>query len=1017
MNQWVKTGLDKQTAPESRGDAVALIKKTMKGLRDNGSLRPALSTADAKAASPSPLTTKDLLADAPLLTVSADALPSEPEPAFTALHAFQAQDGLNPYWGLVADSSGWLYGVTDNETGWDSEGSIFKIRSDGTQYTILKFPTDLNGQGAEPVGTPVLSKDQKTLYGMMNYGGLNQDQDDNGTIFSMGVDGSNFHILYSFVDGSISACVGSQSNCVDGDSPWGSLVVDDTTNPATLYGTTKWGGADDKGTVFSIRADGSGYTQLYAFTGDSLLATPSQCMNSADGGICKGGSRPLGYLALKGHELYGLTRRGGTDRLVETSWGSWTTTYGTIFKLKLNLAADAGAAIYSSVEYTQLYDFGARADLPTEADGGMPSCAGQKCKEGHTPGDQSGLVFGADQKTLYGTTSYGGSDDRGTVFSIESDGSNYKQLRAFTSGDLNLTQCAGAGTTRCEDGAYPEGRLTVHGGVLFGTTSGGGEFDIDSDSFGNHGLVFRLDTTASATAAAYKIVYPFRGDLEGSEPQGDLLSYGDKLYGVTVSGGSNDEGTLFAIDPKATPGDAGAPARTLTTYHAFGSENGGENPTSELAFSDDETTLYGTTRTSLFSISATGENHTTLLPSNWGGKPIGGLVRVSHQLYGVGTARGSPLASRMPIGDLSNLSDHSLAHEPTGSLVYDGYGRLWGTTDSGGTENKGYVFSCDTTVADFTCTGPLYSFSDASPVGSPIVDPSSTRTKTVLYGMTLNSVYTIDYSHDTPTAKFVVNWTFGTEPTTCAERDTARACVDGDVDGVDPQGSLLVDKGSDGRTTVYGTTALGGAYDNGTFFSIAFPATGSPTYRQWHAFGGTHNDGIRPRGSLVKMGDAIYGVTKHGGQKGQGTIYRVSLAPGAVAPYERILSAFSRDYGTAPIVGANPTGGLIASKDGTTLFGTTEHGGENGASDGIIFSFKPANHIASGSNSVDEGTDGGSPGSIVTPGAGASPAAATSSSCSLGVPRADRRGAAFAICAAFAIGIGIRRTRRRSIGA
>ena len=77
----------------------------------------------------------------------------------------------------------------------------------------------------------------------------------------------------------------------DGSGPHGGLTLSGN----TLYGTTSAGGSSGNGTLFAINIDGSGFTNLYSFTG---------------GGD---GANPQADLVLSGNILYGTTASGGSS--------------------------------------------------------------------------------------------------------------------------------------------------------------------------------------------------------------------------------------------------------------------------------------------------------------------------------------------------------------------------------------------------------------------------------------------------------------------------------------------------------------------------------------------------------------------------------------------------------------------------------------------------------------------------------------------------------------------------------
>jgi uncharacterized repeat protein (TIGR03803 family) len=120
----------------------------------------------------------------------------------------------------------------------------------------------------------------------------------------------------------------------------------------------------------------------------------------------------------------------------------------------------------------------------------------------------------------------------------------------------------------------------------------------------------------------------------------------------------------------------------------------------------------------------------------------------------------------------------------------------------------------------------------------------------------------------------------------------------------------------------YGTTSQGGANSDGTIFEYN-TLTGMETLV--YSFGVNSNDGTDPVGSLILVGDTLYGTTENGGGSlNDGTLFAYDLSTDT----ESVLHAFQ---GTD---GANPTGDLLAVGD--TLYGLASNGGTHG--DGVIFS-------------------------------------------------------------------------------
>jgi uncharacterized repeat protein (TIGR03803 family) len=317
-----------------------------------------------------------------------------------------------------------------------------------------------------------------------------------------------------------------------------------------------------------------------------------------------------------------------------------------------------------------------------------------------------GLVLSSDGE-LYGTTVYGGVDNRGTVFSITPNG-NLTTLHAFD------------GT----DGSYPYGPL-VQGtdGKLYGTTSEGGS---GSCNFFGCGTVFSITTGGVLT-----ILHNFQG-ADGSDPFGGLIQGTDgKFYGTTYSGGpSGSDGTVFSIT-------AGG---TLTTLYDFCSQSNctdGRGPYAGLIQGSDGK-LYGTTVEggtgpfpgtgsdcgTLFSIT-TGGVLTTLYNFHGadGNRPYGALIQGTDGMF-YGTTKqggddrnGGTIFSIASTGALTTLHRFLVVdgENPYGGLIQDTNGTFYGTTAAGGANLAGTVFSLSVGLGPFVETLPAF-----GKVGTPV---------------------------------------------------------------------------------------------------------------------------------------------------------------------------------------------------------------------------------------------------------------------------------------------------------
>jgi uncharacterized repeat protein (TIGR03803 family) len=136
-----------------------------------------------------------------------------------------------------------------------------------------------------------------TLYGTAEGGGTNSA----GTVFAYTL-GVGFKVLHYFT----SDLTGTNH---DGAFPFTGLVLSSN----TLYGVTLQGGTNGFGVVYAVNTDGTGFTNLYNFTGGS------------------DGQYPTGPLALWGNTLIGAAQGGtstnGTLFAIRTSGQGFTNIY------------------------------------------------------------------------------------------------------------------------------------------------------------------------------------------------------------------------------------------------------------------------------------------------------------------------------------------------------------------------------------------------------------------------------------------------------------------------------------------------------------------------------------------------------------------------------------------------------------------------------------------------------------------------------------------------------------------
>jgi uncharacterized repeat protein (TIGR03803 family) len=221
------------------------------------------------------------------------------------------------------------------------------------------------------------------------------------------------------------------------------------------------------------------------------------------------------------------------------------------------------------------------------------------------------------------------------------------------------------------DGAAPTGSLIVDGtGNLYGTTGYGGSGTcILLGGNGGCGTVFELSPpTVTGGAWTETILYNFQGGKDGYFPQGALVfDKAGNLYGATQFGGgfgSCNEfypycGTVFELGPPKTKGGAW----TEKVLYAFHDEEDGANPRGGLVL-DRRGAVYGAAAIGGAGCSYCGNIFRLVSP-----KRSGWIHKVIH------------VFREAPDGAL-----------PNGGLVFDSHGRLYGTTEVGGKDDRGIVF-------------------------------------------------------------------------------------------------------------------------------------------------------------------------------------------------------------------------------------------------------------------------------------------------------------------------------------
>ncbi|MGD1085023.1 MAG: choice-of-anchor tandem repeat GloVer-containing protein [Verrucomicrobiota bacterium] len=304
-----------------------------------------------------------------------------------------------------------------------------------------------------------------TLYGTAAEGGSANC----GTVFKVKTNGKDFRVLHSFQG-------------IDGGRPMAALVL----SGQSLYGTTEGGGVGE-GTVFKVNVDGTGFGTLHTFT-----AVRGARYTNSDGRF------PQSELVLSGQTLYG------------TAWSGGPAGQGTVFKV--NTDGTGFVVLHGfGAGSANAYNFGRLTGMSSNSDGGWL---------------ESGLVLSGT--TLYGTASQGGAYGRGTIFKLNTNGTDFTVLHTFTEIGARLNS----------DGGHP-GPLVASGNVLYGTTSEGGA--------GGWGTLFRVGMDGAGFTTL-----PGFTKREGAGPVTGMMRSGDALFGTTGFGGPGAGGIVFTFSTNGT---------------------------------------------------------------------------------------------------------------------------------------------------------------------------------------------------------------------------------------------------------------------------------------------------------------------------------------------------------------------------------------------------------------------------------------------------------------------------------
>jgi uncharacterized repeat protein (TIGR03803 family) len=676
--------------------------------------------------------------------------------------------GAQPRGDLLEASNGKFYGMTP-DGGDHFDGVIFEYDPVGDTYLDLHH-FSYSTSGATPRGS--LAESGGKFYGMTFEGGSYGF----GVLFEFNPVGNVFTVVRHFdtsPDGGFSYC---------------SLIA----SGGKLYGMNTSGGANADGTLFEFNPVGNVFTVLRHFT------------RATDG------RRPEGRLLESGGKFYGLNSDGGSSddgTLFEFNPA------GNVFTVlkHFDSSPDGGSPFGSLVETGGKF-YGMTNQHGSNSSGTLFEFnpAGNvftvlKHFNGPTDGEHPFGSLLASGGKFYGMTNLGGSNSDGTLFEFNPAGNMFTVLKHFES---------------APDGRNPFGSLMASGGKFYGMTNQGGTE--------NDGTLFEFNPAGNV----FTVLKHFDSSPDGGSPDGSLLESGSKFYGMTDGGGSNDDGTLFELNPVGN---------VLTVLRHFESSTDGKGPDGSLIESGGKfygmaslggSNDYGT----LFEFNPVGNVFTVLKNFDYftdGAYPGGSLLESGGKFYGMTNQGGSngygTLFEYNPVGNvftvLKNFSGSDGAN-PYGDLLESG-GKFYGMTPFGGSGGYGVLFEFNPAGNVLTVLKHFGGTDGTYPFGSVIASSGK------FYGMT-NSGGSNDYG-----TLFEFN--------PAGNVFTVLKHFDYSADGGYANGSLIATGGK-----FYGMISAGGSNDKGTLFE--FNPAGN-VFTVLRHFDGA--DGANPQyGHLIAVGTA-----------------------------------------------------------------------------------------------------------------------------------------------------------------
>lgn len=656
---------------------------------------------------------------------------------------FSLEKGKVPLGNIIQLDDGFIYGTTE-QGGTKGGGVVYKVLPSGQGYTKLHEFDYHNDTDGEKSNGGVADGGDGFLYGVTPAGGI----DDQGVIYKIRPDGSDFSVIHKF-NGSVVS------------KPFGEVVIGDD---EFLYGSAKKGSVT--GALFKIKKDGTGLTKIF----ESYIEGNSPRLYFTDVG-------------LEQSNVYVVSPvDGATSTPVDVTIQVKEVVNAVSYTLELSKDQDF-------VNIDQSLSSANSSFIVTDLDQNTTYYTRAKTSawSGYGPTTSFTTVGTPGAVRLWGITTKGGTmacsnDSGGTIFSINPDGTSFIKHFDYdcATDEIRIEgECHENGY--CEDDYWEVSgkrldRSLIQGedGMFYGVSIANpiqiyntGYLDLVGYwGFGNEGEIFRIDnsgnnfttlysdlnihyfsyftfasngdlyvtnprtsTSPSAQDAIRRFktdgstdplqasIFTFRYGIDGSVPRGMPIELPDGyLYGVTMNGGEFNRGIIYKVKLDGTG---------FTRLHSFegGIPRGGLLDGKDGFLYGMDYRSYGT----IYKIKTDGTGYSTLhhfgAPNSSNGRqPYSTLIEANDVLYGMtpnGGRHGNGIVfSIQKDGTGFNVIHHFEGPDgetPLGDLTFDGVNTLYGMTSAGGNNNLGTIFSMSLDGSVFT---KLFDFSTESG-GSP----------------------------------------------------------------------------------------------------------------------------------------------------------------------------------------------------------------------------------------------------------------------------------------------------------